>query len=64
MSSATSGRPKGTQNRPGHSAGGFRAGAGRKRKVRIDSPEMAASDEDTEEMVNASSSAAPGKSFF
>jgi hypothetical protein len=37
MSSGSSGRPKGTQNRPGHSAGGSRVGAGRKRKVRIDS---------------------------
>ena len=50
MSSGTSGRPKGTQNRPGHSAGGSRVGAGRKRKVRADSssPEVAEPAEPTD----------------
>ena len=54
MSSGSSGRPKGTQNRPGHSAGGSRMGAGRKRKVRIDSPEIA-------EPVDASPPIAPAE---
>lgn len=31
MSSNTGGRPKGSVNKAGHSAGGVRAGAGRKR---------------------------------
>ena len=31
MSSNTGGRPKGSVNKTGHSAGGVRAGAGRKR---------------------------------
>jgi hypothetical protein len=58
MSSGSSGRPKGTQNRPGHYAGGSRIGAGRKRKVRIDSsspePEVA-------EPAGASSSTTPAE---
>jgi hypothetical protein len=58
MFSGTSRRPKGTQNRRGHSAGGSRVGAGRKRKVRIDSsspePEVA-------EPADASPSIAPAE---
>ena len=36
MSTGASGRPKGTQNRAGHAAGGVRPGAGRKKKARVE----------------------------
>jgi hypothetical protein len=59
MSSGSSGRPKGTQNRPGHSAGGSRIGAGRKRKARIDSSSPEPSE--VAESAGASSSTAPAE---
>jgi hypothetical protein len=61
MFSRTSGRPKGTQNRPGHSAGGSRIGAGRKKKARVDSPEMSSTDEDIGNVVSGPSSSVSGE---
>ena len=66
MSSGTSGRPKGSQNRPGHSAGGSRIGAGRKRKVRIDSsspePEVPVAEPADAASSIAHAEAGPGES--
>jgi hypothetical protein len=61
MFSKSSGRPKGTQNRPGHSAGGSRIGAGRKKKARVDSPEVSPADEDIGNAEGGPSSSVSGE---
>jgi hypothetical protein len=61
MSSQSSGRPKGTQNKPGYSAGGSRAGAGRKRKAQVDGPESTPTDEGVKRVVNVSHLAMSGE---